>query len=512
MEKDDFPASRWLVPLGLLIGAALLLLFPLAKPIWTDEGISIGWGRTPLSLILSGRFGSPDALPLHPLYLALVGRPLGDTLAIHRLISALPAAVGLWYIYLIGRRISERVGVLTLWLAALSPGLILFDRMSRYHGLTALLGVMSCYYFLRLLSEEDRKLPIKYGIVTALLLLSYVLSVFVVAAQFVFLVLYWKRTPRPIAIFIAMAVATLVFAGYFIPNMLRANRDLVGVNVKDPSMGQGINGFLRRFFLPVYVFCVGETLSPWKVWFSLTGCGIALSTFVMGIWSLRKRPELLMPLACFAVVLLSALATSSKLGSSQTVGSMAKRVSFVLPMFYLAVATGMFSIRQTTVRNALAAVLLIISSISTFNYFAGKEFLNPNYTVNWNEAITVIKEKQLDDNTIIFSSAESSLMYYMDENGVANRLIGKVRGVDELKDALASKKYKHLWLVGRDRGDRIAVADFEAVRKLVLDSGAHQVYAGGVYPRTDDEKKWLGKALKRDVWPYYVVLELYELP
>lgn len=511
MEKDDFPASRWLVPLGLLLGAALLLLFPTAKPIWTDEWISINWGRRPLELILKGQFGSPDALPLHPLYLALVGKTLGDSLAVHRLISALPAAIGLWYIYLIGRRISERVGVLTLWLAALSPGLILFDRMSRYHGLTALLAVMSCYYFLRLLSEDDRKLPIKYGIVTAALLLSYVLSVFIVAAQFIFLVIYWKRIPKPLAIFTAMAVATVIFASYFIPNMLRANRDLVGVNVEDPSMGQGINGFLRRFFLPIYVFCVGETLSPWKVWFSLTGCLTALSAFVMGVWALRKRPELLMPLACFAVVLLSALATSSKLGSSQTVGSMAKRVSFVLPMFYLAVATGLFSIRRVELRNILVGVLIAISSLSTFNYFAGKEFLNPNYTVNWNEAIGKMKEKQMDDNTVIFSSAESSLMYYLEENGVSSRLIGRVRGVDELKDALTSKKYKYIWLVGRDRGDRIAVADFEAVRKLVTDSGARQVYTDGVYPRTEDEKKWLGKALKRDVWPYYVVLELYEL-
>jgi hypothetical protein len=510
MDKDDFSASRWLVPLGLILGTALLLLFPLAKPIWTDEWVSISWGRSPLPLILSGRFGSPDALPLHPLILALFGRPLGDSLAVHRIVSALPAAIGLWYVYLLGRRLSTRAGVLALWLCALSPGLILFDRMSRYHGTTTLLATMSCYYFVRLLTEGDRKLVVKYGLATAAMLLSYTLSLFVVAAQFALLVLWWRRAPRPLAILAAMAAAGAAFLAYFVPNLIRASQTLVNITVEDPGMGQGIGGFLRRLLLPVYVFCVGETLSPWKVWLSVPGCLAALGSFALGGWALRRRPELVVPLACVVVVILSALATSGKLGSSQTVGSMAKRVSFALPLFYITLVAGVYGLKNLRWRAVLTGILLLVSGVSTYNYFAGREFLNPNYTANWSEAVETIQKVPAGPDTVVYSSADPPVKFYIDEARLGLPVIEE-RGIDSLKKAIDGGA-KRIWLFGRDRGDRTAVADFEDARAFLTKVGARRTQKHGVYPRTDDEKKWLGKALKREIWDHYIQFDLWELP
>src|SRR4028119_596688 len=108
---------------GLAVGALLLLLLPLAKSIWTDEAISIVWGKNPLLDILLGRATSADALPLHPLLIHITNALFGDSLAAFRVASALPSAIGLWFVYLIGRRFSVKVGLLALWLCALSPGL-----------------------------------------------------------------------------------------------------------------------------------------------------------------------------------------------------------------------------------------------------------------------------------------------------------------------------------------------------------------------------------------------------
>jgi hypothetical protein len=513
MEKDDFPAARWLVPLGLILGAALLLLFPLAKPIWTDESISIGRGRLPLAEILGGRMGAADAMPLHSLMLSLIGKPLGDTLATHRLVSAFPAAIALWYIYLIGRRLGTRTGTLSLWLAALSPCAVLFLRMSRYHGVTTLLVTMSCYYLLQLFDKSDKKTLVKYFFASALMMLSYPLTMFVIAGQFLIYALRFKQTQKPLLILGMMVLAGIAFLCYFIPALKWAQATFTTVNVEDPSMGLGLSGLIRRLALSVYALCLGETILPWNVALFVPGILLALGGFGAGLWALRRRPELLLPSLCIFVVIISGAATSTQLGgSTQTVGSMGKRTSFLIPLFCASLSMGFMQLRW----RWLCLPLLAIWAVGVANYFIGREFLNPNYTVNWREAVATIQKVQSGPGTIVFSSGDPPVKYYIDEAKVPvpvneERTFGGMEKQTGLKAAVAGGT-RYIWLVGRDRGDRLAVADFEAARALLLKSGATRIHESGVYPRTEAEKKWLGRALKREVWPYYVVLELYRLP
>ena len=152
-KRVDF--SRCLLWLGLGVGALMLLLFPLAKPVWDDELDSIMQGSKPYLAILGG--ASDTQPPLHFLILRICESFFGKNLAVFRFASSLPALVSLWYVYLLGKRINEKTGVLALWLAALSPGLILFDRMARYHGLLAMLATMSIYYGLTALDSGKRR-------------------------------------------------------------------------------------------------------------------------------------------------------------------------------------------------------------------------------------------------------------------------------------------------------------------------------------------------------------------
>jgi uncharacterized membrane protein len=185
--------QQLLLWVGLLVGALLLLVLPLAKSIWTDEAISIAWGKNPLVDILLGKATSADALPLHPLLMNITNALCGDSLAAFRIASALPSAIGLWFVYLIGKRFSVKVGLLSLWLCALSPGLVLYDRMSRYHGLTAFLCTMSVWSALRLLDSGKVKDAVLYAVITWLMLMSYFLSIFAVVAQVGCLLLFWNR-------------------------------------------------------------------------------------------------------------------------------------------------------------------------------------------------------------------------------------------------------------------------------------------------------------------------------
>lgn len=504
-ESPLSPTQRLLLILGLVVGAALLLLFPLAKPIWTDESISIVRGRLPLIQILQGRIGAADAMPLHYIILSVLGRGLGDTLASHRLVSIVPAAFALWYVWLLGMRLGPWSGLVSLWLAALSPCAVLFLRMSRYHGVTTLLVAMSCYYFLRLMDGSEKKSLVKFGLSAALMLLSYPLTMFVIAGQFLFFAARFKKVEKPLLLVLSMALAGAAFLCYFIPALRWASESLAKVNVEDPSMGLGINGLIRRLALSVYALCLGETIAPWNWLLSIPGILLTLGGFGASVVATRKRPELVLPLICVFVIALSAAATSTQIGgSTQTVGSMGKRTSFLIPLFCVSLGMGFASLKP----RWLAYPLLAIWAVGTFNYFAGREFLNPNYTVNWTEAVERIRQVQSGPDTVIFSSADPAMDYYMQESNLKVPVVTE-RGEEPVKDALA-KGTKYIWLVGRDRGDRLAVADFEAARELLKKSGAERVHQSGVYPRTAEEKKWLQKALKREVWTHYLLLDLWK--
>jgi|GEM_PF-3576135 Predicted membrane protein len=512
-EQDKTLPRAWewgLLGLGLVVGALFLLVAPEAKPIWTDESISIAWGQRPLADILLGRATSPDALPLHPLLMHVTTVLFGDNLAAYRLASALPAAFGLWFVYRLGARYSRGAGLLALWLAALSPGLILFDRMSRYHGLTALLVTVSVWAALRVLDTGRRRDALLYGVTTFLMLMSYVLSVFVVAAQFITLLLHWKRDPRrALRLFAGMVLGCLAFAPFLLRNLLAATTGgMTETFVEDPTVGLGLRGFLVRFALPAYVFCVGETIYPWNWAVSVPGVGASVVAFCAGVWALRKKPDLMIPLAALCVVLLAALATSGKFGASQTVGSMAKRVSFALPLFCVTLGIGVFSFRRVPIQAILAGILLLVSAISVRNYWAGEQFLNPNYTAPWRLAIEKMRHRQLDKDTLIVSRGELALQYYL-QRSLPDARYADIRGEAKLKKVLAREPARYVWIVGRDRGDRIAVGGFEEARDYLAANYA-RVATEGVLPRTATEARWLERVFKRPAAPHYIEMELYD--
>jgi uncharacterized membrane protein len=472
-----------------------------------------------------GRATSADALPLHPLLILITNAVFGDNLAAFRVASALPSAIGLWFVYLIGRRFSERTGLLALWFCALSPGLVLYDRMSRYHGLTALLCTMSVWSALKLLDSGKIRDAVLYAIITWLMLMSYFLSIFALVAQVACVLLFWNREPvkRVRWLFFGALCATgLAFAPYLLGGLMKASSSgMADIHVEDAGMSLGLGGFIRRLALPVYVFCVGETLYPWTWWASVPGVLAALGAYFLGFRAMvrARRIEIIIPMVCAAVLLLSALATSGKLGGGQTVGSMAKRVSFAIPLFCVTLSIGIYSLLdQTTLWRrrfgaALAAVLLLVSCYSVINYWRGQQFLNPYYTAPWGEAIGAMQEvRPLRQDVALFSRGEYALDYYLKDqrlDQVGAYIDNKVVDEQAMIKGLAAHPSRYVWIVGRDRGDRISVDGFTRMSDY-LKSHYMQVGSYGVMPRSATESKYLQKFLKRPAAPHYIWMELYD--
>ena len=503
-KRVDF--SRCLLWLGLGVGALMLLLFPLAKPVWDDELDSIMQGSKPYLAILGG--ASDTQPPLHFLILRICESFFGKNLAVFRFASSLPALVSLWYVYLLGKRINEKTGVLALWLAALSPGLILFDRMARYHGLLAMLATMSIYYGLTALDSGKRRDAVAYGITTFLMLMTYYLSLFVIIAELLVILPRWREQPHLKQILFALALSVGGFLPWFAHGLIFAQHNMQLSHVEDPAMSLGFHGFLLRLGLPLYSFAFGETVNPWRWPVVLTGALVFLLACWRGSRLLFARPEFVLVAVVICVAVLSAAATSGRLGTGQTVGSMAKRVSFVLPLFYVVVSAGIISVRSRALQIGCICAVLFVSTYAVTNYWQDKQFLNQNYVARWDQAIAVMHQHQWGNSTLVISCADPALHYYLDrEAQPVNHVNAAVPS--EINLAFARYHPRYLWLVSRDRGDRVATSATESVNR---DFAASYMHIGTytLMPRSASDRYWLQKILKRPASPNYLWLDLYD--
>lgn len=504
-EVEDHPL-RWLLWLGLLIGGAMLLAFPGAKPIWDDELDSIMQGSKPYLTILAG--ASDTQPPLHFLVFRICETFFGKNLAVFRFVSALPAVVSLWYVYLLGKRITPQVGILAVWLAALSPGLILFDRMARYHGLLAMLTTMSVYYGLTALGSGRRHDLVAYGVTTFLMLVTYYLSLFVLVAQVVGVLLHRREQPYLKSALLSLALAVAAFLPWFVHGLLLAQRNMQLSHVEDPAMSLGWHGFLLRLGLPLYSFAFGETVNPWVWPVVVVGLVAVPLTFWRGARQMLLRPDVVLIVVVVCVAVLSAAVTSGRLGTGQTVGSMAKRVSFVLPLLYVIISAGVFSFRSRLTQCLCLSALLLVSIYAVSNYWRDQQFLNQNYIARWDQAIAVMRHRQWGQDTLVVSCSDPALHYYLDQQPQPVLSINAT-GQSDIDTALTVRHPRYLWLVGRDRGDRVAEGLTEALNRQFGKKYQH-LDSVGLMPRSTADRYWLQKVLKRPASPDYLWLELYD--
>ncbi|MBC7807505.1 MAG: glycosyltransferase family 39 protein [Akkermansiaceae bacterium] len=514
----DTPWFRLLFWGGLVVGAALLLLFPLAKPLWTDEVISLWWGESSLQRMAAGKATSRDHTPTHAFILYMTRYFFGDNLSAYRLVSALPAMFTPYIAFLLGRRVNLNVGLLALWLVALAPGSVLFDRMARYHALLALLVTWSTYLFLRCLGTGKKKLVVGYTVVTLAMLMVYVPSLFVVVGHFLTLALNWKREKHAWKAFIAMVICGACLLPVLLWQMDPSTGMVSGgVSVENPEIGQGVGGFIRRVALPVYVYCVGETVYPWSWAASIPGVVIALVSFCIGTMYVRRTRDIVLPIVLVVTTFMFALATSGKIGALQTFGSMGKRNAFLIPLFCVTVATGLMALRTRALRITLTAILFAVWGYANFNYWTGREFLNPTYTAPWNAVMSRMEAEGLRENAMIITDEDvidytlgrgkSEVPIVMPQSpGVGGW--GKV----DITMALAAERKggrRYIYFIGRDRGNRIAVDLGDKVCEALAEKYTC-VYAGGYMKRSETEKYWLEKVLKRPTPPYYIWIKRFD--
>jgi len=183
--------SRLLLAALLLVlaGGAVLRVYKLgAESIWLDEAFTIQISRGSLASIVEET--SRDVHP--PLYYFVVHywlQVFGDSEFSVRLLSALLGVLAILVMYKLAALLFDRTaGLLAALLLALSHFHIEYSQEARMYTLLILLTLLSMYYFIKLLAGRSRLALAGYILSSALMMYTHVYSLFIIAAQNIFLV------------------------------------------------------------------------------------------------------------------------------------------------------------------------------------------------------------------------------------------------------------------------------------------------------------------------------------
>jgi mannosyltransferase len=194
----------WLaLALVTLLGLGLRLYQIGAEGLLPDEGISIQRVRD---------FHWDPLRPLYFLVLWLWIR-LGDSEGMLRLPSALMGAATIPLVYLMGQRLfTPRAGLIAALLVAVSPLHLNHSQEIRMYSQMTLLATASWFFFWLLLEEGKPRNFLVYGAATLGTLLTQPISLFLLAAQSVYLLLWWRRHRRLATWWLVAQVGVLLLA------------------------------------------------------------------------------------------------------------------------------------------------------------------------------------------------------------------------------------------------------------------------------------------------------------
>ena len=416
--------------------------------------------------------------------------------------SAAMALAGVALMPSVARRMmGARAALPATLLLAAAPALIEFGRMARYYSLVMTLGLLSTKLLLDSIEQGGWKRWVAYSASGVAMLYTFYPSGVLLALQGILALLRRRAASRSWAI--AAACGTIVFAPWF---AAVAARQAVGVSGSlGADFAHSLIGVALGIGMSVYTFGVGETLFPWQpeAWVGGALIALLLRLALRGSQRRGARQAVWIALAC--IIFMSLVTTFVSVNTPFI--NVPVRALFALPFFLMPIASGLACLRDPRQRVVLAGVLLGAWALGEWNYFAGRQFLNPIYLTPAKEAAALVRQAAREDDLVI-SDIDSVFDYYFPAGGAMPQHRYTER-VDEVASALAALNPPRVWLVtlGRDRTQRGSTAD--VVQGMLLEHYPQREAACllAIDPTYADIKRAL---LGRDTYDCRLTVERYE--
>ena len=442
------PQWRRFLILGILIALAFAArTYQLeAQSLWWDETLSFHRAVRDIPYILSGRITLFDRIttdqhpPLYFLILHFALSVLGSSEFALRLPSAILSVLTVPLSYVLGRRlVSEPVGLVTAFIAAVSPYYLYYGQEARPYELVVVLGTASGYFLARSLKTGDRRFLFFYLLTALALFFTQYLTIFLLVSEAVYVgidSLARRRVKKLLAMgaFVIIGIAIAPVAQYLM------NRFSL---LSDSRLQAPITDVLRDLAI---TFTFGVTPDQMQV------LPYAIGVLLLGIAGViacsrgGNRETLVFIVARFGLPVVFFYAVSQYKIVYNT-----RYAAFLAPTFYLLLGIGIvWFFTQRKAIGALACVYIAaIGAFGVYDYFS----LSGNFKGNFRDTLQYVALHAEPEDSIILGDYKivTAFEYYFHGSQPLfpvpwTEIPAKQESVNKEIDTIA-ENHKRLWFV-----------------------------------------------------------------
>jgi len=399
MGKD-----RIKIVLVLILGL-ILRFINLNQSFWLDEGAQALMSSKSLLFQWFGR-----GADFHPPFFYLLihfWMKLAKSEWFLRLPSVIFGVLTIYLVFRVGEKLfDKKIGLLSALFLAVSPYHIYYSQELRMYSLMAFLGILSTYFLWR-------RRYFLYLLTTVLLLYTHYFTIFLLIFHFFWIILdikyFSKIGRRHTEESFSLGKWILVFLGIFllfspwVPqllNQLSAGRYLIETLPAWKSVSN--LSPIKAFFLTLVKFSLGRVSFENKIFYLAFSLIILFGLVFILYQGLRKptKEKIFMGLWFFVPISLS-IPISFFVPIYQPF-----RLLFVLPVFCLLLAIGVFSLRKKYHLIA-TAMILAFNVFGLYLYYSNSRFQREN----WREAVKFIESQDAKNSVAIFEFSEPFAPY-----------------------------------------------------------------------------------------------------
>lgn len=489
-----------------MILSAFLLTYDLnSKNLWTDEITSVDISSKNVGAIIEW-----TAVDVHPplyyIFLHYWKKVFGETEIVSRTFSTIFAILSVLLVYGIGSLLVNRnFGLLSGFLFSISPLLILRASMIRWYSSATFFGLLSIWAFLKAIKEDKLWMWITYTIASTCLIYIHYLPFSLLAGQNIYILIFrskykgilkkWYLSQLCILIFYMPQITTLIKQLLYAPHHGSA-----------APLAYGLKGAMVKIGYPLYAFCFGETILPWNFLITIPLSILYMFLFINGIWKFFiEKENLIFVLSFFFLPILFLLLITGTIFPSESFHIFPGLLLFVLPIFYLIIARGIYSLRRKDLQIVMLVLIIFTSGYSLKNYYQGKEYINPNYMIPWKQISRDLKSEVSKNDLVI---ATDIMLYYYRRN-LPMLLMDEPFTRNEVEEYIEKNVPEKIWFQIRDSGDYTG-----SKWKLEFSDWLNKNYGYGIGERgyVEEDKATIffkEKLLKRPVPKYKIIIYKY---
>jgi len=405
---------RWILPI-LLLACLLRIAYLDAQSLWWDEAFSFSMSVADLPSLLANAVRYRVHPPLYYLLMHF-WLSLGHSEFLLRIFSVFCGTMSVAIMYattaLIG---GKRLATLATLLLAVSPFHVWYSQEVRMYSLTALLVLMTSFFFLRLLRQDTLSNWVAYGLCTLLATYSDYLHLFIILAQAMFLIILRKAYLKTLKKwFCCMAI----IGGLYLPWVaaISASGGFYHASISWIPPAQ-----ITDLFWTIYNFSVGSTSNPGNP-LNIIATLLMISLLAFGLVSLKKKPRdqqqnlgFILSWLVLPLLLTFLISLDWHLPQQRSI-YIDRFFNPLLPAFLISTSVGILHLsnRRRIIGTMTVIMILIPTAGSLYNLFFNEDYARDQ----WRQTITEIRENARSGDILLVRPHDYAPLYYYDSQEI----------------------------------------------------------------------------------------------